>query len=208
MLVSTLNLAESSTLSAAIAGELFWASKVAQQLSLVSKNSRALVLRAGDRAAGLKVISDYFGEVAARTIQLSGEINHASVSISSNSVRQWKLNNLLRHLERAEGLLAGSSRAASLHRAAGQAGETIDTLRDAFSRDLAKLERELDEIASHLRASSVVSTTFRLEATHTGMFQRLLVDMATNIEALSRDIAERVKRSQHMLRRMTGEDGL
>ncbi len=208
MKASTLNLAESSTLSAAIAGELFWASKVAQQLSLVSKNSRALVLRAGDRAAGLKVISDYFGEVAARTIQLSGEINRASVSISSNSVKQWKLNNLLRHLDRAGGLLEGNIRGASLRRASDMAGDNIHQLRDAFSRDLAKLERELDEIASHLRASSVVSTTFRLEATHTGMFQRLLVDMASNIEALSRDIAERVKRSQRMLRQMTGEDGL
>ena len=84
------HIATQTAAAATISGHLYRASLIARRMALAAKNSRAMVLRAGSKAAGLKVISDYFGELADKTINLSNVINLAAISISQNSVRQWR----------------------------------------------------------------------------------------------------------------------
>ena len=71
---------KSAIASSQVAGELYRASRIARQLSLAAKNSQAIVHRAGSRVAGLKVISEYFADLALKTIKLAEEINTISLS--------------------------------------------------------------------------------------------------------------------------------
>lgn len=73
---------KSAITSSQVAGELYRASGIARQLSLAAKNSQAVVHRAGSKVAGLKVISEYFADLATKTIRLAEEINSISLDIS------------------------------------------------------------------------------------------------------------------------------
>ena len=89
---------KSAITSSQVAGELYRASMIARQLSLAAKNSQAIVHRAGSRVAGLKVISEYFADLALKTIKLAEAINTISLDISHMAVERWRQNTLVDHL--------------------------------------------------------------------------------------------------------------
>ena len=184
--------------AATVSGHLFRASLIAKHLALAAKNSRALVLRAGEKAAGLKVISDYFDELAGKTISLSITINKKAISISRSSVRQWRTQTFLDRMNKSQTRLSGSkARQLDLPIEGGQHYLTnlISTLRS----ELRELNELLADIRQYMQSSNVVAVTFKLEATQTGEFQSLLEDMAKKIDNHSNDIKYHITSSQNQL---------
>ena len=181
-----------AVISATVAGELYRAGNVAKKLSLAAKNSRAVVLRAGSNAAGLKVISDYFAELAANAISLSSQVNAVALSVSQMAVERWHRENLTKNLNRSQSLHHHES----LEKNVKQVAEQMTEINGRFRQSIGKLKDQLDDIHNQMQASSVVAVTFRLEATQTGEFRPLLEDMANNIEGYSADIKSHIQRSQ------------
>lgn len=198
MLENSSHIAAQTAAAATISGHLYRASMIAKRMALAAKNSRAMVLRAGSKAAGLKVISDYFDELADKTINLSYIINQSAISISQNSVRQWRtltfLKKLSSSLERLESL-----KAKQLGSAMQDGEDNLDQLSATLHSQLGSLNDQLLDIRQYMQSSNVVAVTFRLEATQTGEFQPLLEHMANSIDGLSNEIKNHITFSQNQL---------
>jgi len=199
MLADATHIASQTAAAATISGHLFRASVIAKRMALAAKNSRAMVLRAGARAAGLKVISDYFDELADKTISLSNIINQCAISISQNSVRQWRTHTFLTHVERCRTKIESELKTQQLAFATSEGEVSMDELTSNMHHQLSSLNDQLADIRQYMQSSSVVAVTFRLEATQTGEFQPLLEHMANTIDGLSNDIKHHITFSQNQL---------
>ncbi|EAT11935.1 hypothetical protein HF888_11155 [Bermanella marisrubri] len=195
---NTHQIANQTAIAASISGHLHKASLIAQRMALTAKNSRAMVLRAGSAAAGLKVISDYFGELATRTIELSKTINVAAISISQNSVKQWQTQGFVDRVYSAYQKLE-SKQQRQLQQALDFADNHLNNLNHNLRKELSQLDNALGEIQQFMQSSNVVAVTFRLEATQTGEFQPMLEAMANNISKLTDDIKALITMSSNML---------
>lgn len=195
---NTHQIADQTAMAASISGHLHKASLIAQRMALTAKNSRAMVLRAGSAAAGLKVISDYFGELATRTIELSKTINVTAIGISQNSVKQWQTQGFVDRVNSAYQQLENEQKQ-QLQRAMDYANEHLANLNRDLRKELSHLDSALGEIQQFMQSSNVVAVTFRLEATQTGEFQPMLEAMANNIAKLTDDIKALITMSSNML---------
>ncbi|WP_283786091.1 hypothetical protein QNI23_006980 [Bermanella sp. WJH001] len=198
MTKDTSNIASQTAAAATISGHLYRASIIAKRMALAAKNSRAMVLRAGAQAAGLKVISDYFDELAGKTIKLSGTINQCAISISQNSVRQWRTNSFLSHVNRTKKRI-NQNKTSQLNHALNCGEDSLEALNSSMQSQLSQLNEQLIDIRQYMQSSSVVAVTFRLEATQTGDYQPLLEHMANTIDGLSNDIKHHITFSQNQL---------
>ena len=192
------NIATQTAAAATISGHLFRASLIAKHLALAAKNSRAMVLRAGEKAAGLKVISDYFDELADKTINLSATINEKAISISRTSVRQWRTQTFLDRMDNSQTRLA-ANKAQQLNPSIEDGQHYLTKLINALRSELGELNDLLADIRQYMQSSNVVAVTFKLEATQTGEFQPLLEDMAKKIDNHSNDIKYHITTSQNQL---------
>ena len=192
------SIASQTAAAATISGHLYRASIIAKQMALAAKNSRAMVLRAGAQAAGLKVISDYFDDLAGKTINLSGVINQCAINISQNSVRQWRTNSFVVQVKRSQDRI-DQHKISQLSHALSRSESSLNTLSKNMQSQLSSLNEQLLDIRQYMQSSNVVAVTFRLEATHTGSFQPLLEHMANTIDGLSNDIKYHITFSQNQL---------
>ena len=191
-------IASQTAASATISGHLFRASLIAKRMALAAKNSRAMVLRAGAKAAGLKVISDYFDELAGKTIRLSRLINQSAITISRTSVRQWRTQTFLDQLAKSQARLE-PSQSQQLNVAAANRQLFLSHQMHSLQRQLIELKDQLADIHQYMQSSNVVAVTFRLEATQTGEFRPMLENMAETISQQSNDIKEHITTSQNKL---------
>lgn len=192
---------QSTITSASISAELGKACGKAKKLSLAAKNARAMVLRVGDRATGLKVVTDYFSELADNTISLADNINLVANQISGVTVARWRTETLIEQLQKSRKLdQSGSAfESVSLRKVCDKVGLNLQKDVEAADQLIRELEMELEEIQRQMRAADVVCVTFLLEATKTGEFQEILKSMANNIKQLADDIKAHVTRSQALL---------
>ncbi len=187
-----------SVCAATVATELHRASLIARKLSLTAKNARVVVLRAGSQAASLKVISDFFDDLASKTIGMASTINITALDISRLAVMSWRSDQFYRRLSTTLSLNANAAHDPILHNLLH--GERRDrVLQDRYRKGLQQLSSELDDIQQFMRAANVISVTSRLEATQTGSFQATLVSMANTIQKQSDAIKSHVVRSQRMI---------
>ncbi len=198
MLDASLHIAAQTAASATISGHLYRASLIAKSMALAAKNSRAMVLRAGSKAAGLKVISDYFDDLADKTISLSNTINQCAIDISRTSVIQWRTQNFLDRLDKSQSLL-NSGQAKKLDVYMDDRRSVLSQYIHSQKSLLINLKDQLADIHQYMQSSNVVAVTFRLEATQTGEFQPLLEHMAHTIDGQSNDIKHHITCSQSNL---------
>jgi hypothetical protein len=179
---------KSAITSSQVAGELYRASIIARQLSLAAKNSQAIVHRAGSRVAGLKVISEYFADLALKTIKLAEAINTISLDISHLAVERWRQNTLVDHLFDSQERTANDD----VNFIILETRKKQEDINNRFNVEIRSLESQLEEIKQYMQASRVVAVSFRLEATQTDEYQGILEDMANNIDVFSEKIKQHV----------------
>lgn len=206
---SQVALAESArvaAIAAQIAGELYRASQVARKLALVAQNSRTMVARVGEQAAGLDVLSEYFAELSRDTIRLSGEVNLLATRIAGNSVANWRV---LRFVEALRESTRWNDSDGYTTFTRGQIECTSVRAREQqeqFSEARAVLARRLDELDTYMRSASTLAVNFRLEATKTGAFEAVLRNLAADLDILSKTIGEHAQRSIVLLKEMRSFD--
>lgn len=187
-----------SVCAATVATELHRASLIAKKLSLTAKNARVVVLRAGSQAASLKVISDFFDDLASKTISMASTINVTALEISRLAVMSWRSDQFYRRLRTTLILNPLAAKDPLLNTLLyGERRDRI--LQDRYRKGLQQLSSELEDIQQFMRAANVISVTSRLEATQTGTFQGTLVSMANTIQKQSDAIKSHVVRSQRMI---------
>ena len=195
------NCCQSTITSASISAELGKACGKAKKLSLAAKNARAMVLRVGDRATGLKVVTDYFSELADNTIFLADNINLVANKLSKVTISRWRTETLIEQLQKAKNLNLDNSsfESDSLTSIFDEIGSQLHDKAELTAKLIRQLALELEEIQRQMRAADVVCVTFLLEATKTGEFQGILKSMANDIKQLADDIKAHVTCSQALL---------
>lgn len=193
--------AEVTLASARVAGEVYQVGIIARKLSLAAKNAMAMVMRAGSTASGLRVVSDFFSELANDAITSAAEIHQSAVVISHNSVSQWRMNSFTSSMSRAIELNPESETLKTLNRETQQQVDAKrSSLQSDFRKEWSQLINYLDDIDQQIKASGVIAVNFRLEALETGQQTQLLNHMAKDIDNLSSQIKEHVQRSLKLLR--------
>ncbi|WP_196157632.1 hypothetical protein [Reinekea sp. G2M2-21] len=193
--------AEVTVASARVAGEVYQVGIIARKLSLAAKNAMAMVMRAGSTASGLRVVSDFFSELANTSITSAHQIHHSAVLISHNSVAQWRMNSFDDAMDAACRLNHQSKGLSTLRETMLARGEKRrNELQTSFRKEWTQLINFLEEIDQQIKASSVIAVNFRLEALETGQQTQLLNHMAKDIDLLSGQIKAHVQRSLKLLR--------
>jgi hypothetical protein len=190
---------ELTVAAAQIAAELHHAEVSARQLTLSAKNAAAIVLRAGSRAAGLKVIASFYDEVAVKTIRLARGINQTAIRLSAVTVSEWRTSNALERLVTASHKASGAIHEASLPGMMDLVQQRMNGIGARFSMHVRQLSADLQEIQSYTRAIDVVAVTSRIEAQRAGEFRGGLMNMADTIQDQTRQIKVHVARSISML---------
>ena len=181
--------------AAMAAAELHAAGKLALALSLTAKNTRTLVLKAGTEALGLKPITEQFSLLADSTMELTRSINEIAIDISKTSVDGWKNDNLCSSLLRAASLTEKAEGMVFIENLAKESTIVSEELAKTFQTMLAQLASRLEEIRLLMRSTDIISVTFKLEATQTGQHEKMLTEMARNINSVADDIKEHVSKA-------------
>jgi len=179
--------------------ELNQARCIAKQLAVSSKNARAIVLRAGNQAAGLAVIANFYDELANKTITLALSINKVGLDISTHSVIEWRNSTILARLEEVCKLAKKAKFKESI---ATQHNKLIRTKKNydlLFKKLINDLYNKLDEILQNMRAIDVIAVTSKLEAVQTGEFKNHLFEMAEGIQVMANRIKTHVSQSISLL---------
>lgn len=193
--------AEITLVSARVAGEVYQVSIIARKLSLAAKNAMAMVMRSGSTASGLRVVSDFFSELATNAINSASDIHQSAVFISHNSVAQWRQNAFDSAMSKACELNPDSERLGQLqYETQMLTDKQMNKLLSDFRREWARLTTYLEDIDQQIKASGVIAVNFRLEALGTGEQTQLLNHMAEDIDQLSGQIKDHIQRSLKLLR--------
>lgn len=185
-------------ISAQIAHEAYKVSVTARQLSFIAKSTTAVVLRTGHAESGLKVLSEFFSELATHAIENAAKVDDLIVGITGNVVAQWRIESFIAAAARAHSIrpdldLKGSDAQVKAH-------EKLMALKHEFYQRWHELVSCLDEIEQEIKAGAVIAVNFRLEAMSVGMSLNQLDHLSNEIDTLSDTIKTHVQQSLKLLR--------
>ena len=186
--------------AANISAILSVAQQEAKKLSLTAKNARAIAIRAGEKAMGFKVITDFIDEFASLTIECANEINDLSLHFARVAMNS---SNYKEFLHRLDSVKARSVELQSSKVFLNLYSETENTARDCDAecqRLVRNLESLLETIQTQMRASGFIAATSKVEAARAEEYKDSLDSVAQNIAVASGTIMNCVNKSVHWLR--------
>lgn len=186
--------------AANISAILSVAQQEAKKLSLTAKNARAIAIRAGEKAMGFKVITDFIDEFANLTIQCANEINDLSLHFAKVAMTSSNYKEFLHRLDKVK----GRSNVVQTNRVFTDLyADTETTARDCDAecqRLVRNLESLLETIQTQMRASGFIAATSKVEAARAEEYKDNLDSVAENIAVASGTIMNCVNKSFHWLR--------
>jgi len=186
--------------AATIAAKLDQATHIAKQLSLTASNARAVALRAGERAAGFRPLTDFIDRLAEITITSSKKINALAATLSKTSASKVRADNTIKHFDLVFKKASESPFIASLDNVFTQCKLKQEKLDYQYTRQLGQLSEELSMLSSELRNAVILATLSRVEASHAGsQYQDALINVADNVEGAANKIKTHIKFSQQMV---------
>jgi len=186
--------------AAVIAAKLDRATTIAQQLSLTASNARAVALRAGERAAGFRPLTDFIDRLAEITITASKKINQLAATLSKTSASKVRADNAIKHFNVVNQKAAEYPYIDSLRHAFDRSKATQSKLTRDYYRQIDQLTEELAMLSNELRNAVILATLSRVEASQAGaQYQDALINVADNVEGAAGKIKEHIKYSQHVV---------
>ena len=186
--------------AANISAILSVAQQEAKKLSLTAKNARAIAIRAGEKAMGFKVITDFIDEFANLTIECANEINELSLHFARVAMNSSNYKEYLNRLDQVKALnpeLQHSKVFDSLYTSTSNSADESD---DKCQRLVRNLESLLETIQTQMRASGFIAATSKVEAARAEEYKDNLDSVAENIAVASGTIMSCVNKSFHWLR--------
>lgn len=184
--------------AATVAGNLISVMDIAREISLAAKNANAIAERAGEKASGFRPITDYINEMGHETISLVNLINAKALEVSRIAVNELRANETYEKLELAKNY-AGDDAPASLNNLIAEASERLHEQSQLLEKERSKLIELLADIKSEIRASAVISTCSKVEATRAEEHESSLEVVAKNVDAASKKISMIVKDCDDLL---------
>lgn len=184
--------------AAMVAARLDAVMKTARQISLSAANAKAMSERAGESARGFRPITVFIDEMGRETTRLVTAINASALEISQAAVMELRLADAAERMERAQSRL--DVQPANL--VARRAEIDDATVKHQQRRQLAqqRLTRLLDDIVQQMRATSIVSTRARVEATRVGALGTYLNSVVELVDRAAADIRAAVSECETWLR--------
>ena len=185
---------------AEVAAKLDQATNVAQQLSLTASNARAVALRAGERAAGFRPLTDFIDRLAEITIKSSRRINQLAATLSQTTAEKVRADSAIEHFNIVYEKAKGSQFIASLDEVYERCQTKQHQLEISYKKQIENLSEELDMLSNELRNAVIVATLSRVEASQAGIqYQDALINVAANVEGAASKIKEHINYSQQMV---------
>jgi len=185
---------------AEIAAKLDQATHIAQQLSLTASNARAVALRAGERAAGFRPLTDFIDRLAEITISSSKKINFLASRLSQTSADKVRADDAIEHFHAVYIKAKDSPYISSLDSQLMRCESVQAELNRKYRRQIDQLSDELAMLSSELRNAVILATLSRVEASQAGSeYQEALINVADNVEGAAGKIKEHIKYSQQMV---------
>ncbi len=185
---------------AEIAAKLDQATHIAQQLSLTASNARAVALRAGEKAAGFRPLTDFIDRLAGITIGSSKRINQMAAILSQTSAEKVLADEAIKHFNSVFVRANDSPHIQSLDEVYQRCKLNQGKLDSTYKRQIGQLNDELAMLSSELRNAVILATLSRVEASQAGaQYQEALINVADNVEGAAGQIKEHIKYSQQMV---------
>jgi hypothetical protein len=185
---------------AEIAAKLDQATHIAQQLSLTASNARAVALRAGERAAGFRPLTDFIDRLAEITISSSKRINRLAAILSQTSAEKVRADAAIEHFNVVYERAKDSPYIHSLDEMYKRCSDKQQDLEITYKRQIDQLNDELAMLSSELRNAVILATLSRVEASQAGaQYQEALINVAENVEGAAGKIKNHIKYSQQMV---------
>jgi hypothetical protein len=189
-------------LSSCIAAKLYHAAALAKSLSLTAKNAQAITLRGGDNCLGFKALTVFINEFAETIISQAIKINDQAVIISRLAIRQAHTKSTYKQFNRAWAFAGDNSHREDLEPILLTLNERAQHAERQILLLLQQLEFELDECQMQMRASLIIATTSKTEASRAGEYENSLFAIASNIETTSTDIRSHLHAASTFLREL------
>lgn len=190
--------------AAVIAAKLDKATKVAQQLSLTASNARAVALRAGEKAAGFRPLTDFIDRLANVTIKYSIQINALAAQLSKTAADKFRADAAIDKFNVVYQRAQGEINLSTLDKSFQRTQNHQNVLLRAFQRQIKQLSEQLDHINAELRTAVILATLSRVEASQAGsIYQTSLNNVADNVESAADIIKKHILSSQQLVASLT-----
>jgi hypothetical protein len=187
-------------MAALIAAELNQATKIARRLSLTASNARAVALRAGERAAGFRPLTDYIDRLANVTVNSSLTINKIAANLSKTSADKFRTDNAVLRFEQVYKKANNYQHIDSLSLGFKRTKQIQKALMANYKRQLRQLSMELDMLEDELRTAVILATLSRVEASQAGaLYEEALKNVADNVESAASLIKSHIRDSQKLV---------
>lgn len=196
----TSNSSENILITAAtVTAELSKVKKIAKEMSIAVMNAKAISHRAGEAALGFRPITDYIDEMAQNVMQLVIKISKKAFYLSQIAVKRTHLLNTENQYNRVLKNLKESQHINSIKKTTNKIHQEYISEQAHFIKNIIELAILLDEIHSTTKASQVLSTTSRVEASRARNYSNSLEVVAANLEHATDKIRSHVKSSRNKL---------
>ena len=182
-----------------VASELFKAQSIAEELSITSKNARALAVRAGSTAAGFNEITRFIEGLSKLTIDAARSVNTIAISQTKIASDLFRSQSFISRLDKVD-----YDRQAHDIDELAPIYEKVNTSKSALERKINTTLRELvdrlDETKMELRATQVVSVVSRVEASRAHEdFQNSLNSVADKVSSAGQRINSHLEKARRHL---------
>lgn len=146
-----------------VASELFKAQSIAEELSITSKNARALAVRAGSTAAGFNEITRFIEGLSKLTIEAARSVNTIAISQTKTAAELFRSQAFISRLNQVKEE-SNEDNNREIKPVYVKVSECVASLENKIRSSLRALVSKLDEAKMELRATQVVSVVSRVEA--------------------------------------------
>jgi len=193
------NAADTFISVAHVASELFKAQSIAEELSITSKNARALAVRAGSTAAGFNEITRFIEGLSKLTIEAARSVNVIAISQTKIAASLFRTGGFLYRLNKVD-----YKSKESQQNVIANIFDKVDGQRKRLERQISSSLRELierlDETKMELRATQVVSVVSRVEASRASEdFQDSLNSVADKVSSAGNRINSHLETARRHL---------
>ncbi|MCW8878392.1 MAG: hypothetical protein OQK04_12560 [Kangiellaceae bacterium] len=182
-----------------VASELFKAQSIAEELSITSKNARALAVRAGSTAAGFNEITRFIEGLSKLTIDAARSVNTIAISQTKIASDLFRSQSFVSKLDKVdyEPVKGHVNELAPIYDEVNQARSQLER---KIRISLRELVDRLDETKMELRATQVVSVVSRVEASRAHEdFQNSLNSVADKVSSAGQRINSHLERARRHL---------
>ncbi len=182
-----------------VASELFKAQSIAEELSITSKNARALAVRAGSTAAGFNEITRFIEGLSKLTIDAARTVNTIAISQTKIASDLFRAQSFISRLDKVE-YIPEQGKPDELAPIYEKVNGVRQSLERKINTTLRELVDRLDETKMELRATQVVSVVSRVEASRAHEdFQNSLNSVADKVSSAGQRINAHLERARRHL---------